>query len=107
MKIKIFQINQQRDKDNIKFMDLNYIREKVGYLTANIYDIVFSGDVNCQSLEEVYTAFNRDIRPEGFSGHSLSVSDVVQIIDSEEYEPGFYFCDSIGWQQLWIKEWSL
>lgn len=107
MKIKIFQINQQRDKNNIKFMDADYIREKVGYLTADIYDVVFSGEVDCKSLEGVYATFNRGIRPEGFSGHSLSVSDVVQIIDSKEYEPGFYFCDSIGWQQLWIKEWSL
>lgn len=107
MKIKIFQINQQRDKENIKFMNADYIREKVGYLTADIYDVAFSGEVDCKSLEEVYTAFNGDIRPKEFSGHSLSVSDVVQIIDSEEYEPGFYFCDSIGWQQLWIKEWSL
>ena len=107
MKIKIFQINQQRDKNNIKFMNADYIRKAVGALTADIYDNVFFGDVDCQSLEEVYATFNRDIRPEGFSGHSLSVSDVVQIIDSKEYEPGFYFCDSIGWAKLWIKEWSL
>lgn len=104
MKIKIFQINQQRDKNNIKFMNLNYIREKVGYLTADIYDVAFSGEVDCQSLEDVYTVFNRDIRPEGFIGHSLSVSDVVQIIDGRDCEPGFYFCDSIGWSRLWVKE---
>ena len=106
MRIKVFQINQQRDKDNVKFMNSDYIRNKVGYLTADIYDCVFSGDVDCHLLEEVYTVFNRDIRPEGFVEHSLSVSDVIQIIDSEEYEPGFYFCDSIGWTKLFVKEWQ-
>lgn len=107
MKIKILQINQQRDKEQIKFMNSEYIREKVGYLTADIYDVVFSGKVTCKSLEEVYTTFNRDTRPEGFAGHSLSVSDVVQIIDSGECEPGFYFCDSFGWTKLLVKEWEL
>lgn len=36
--------------------------------------------------------------PEDFQGHSLSVSDVVEIVNGEN--AGFYFCDSIGFQPV-------
>ena len=41
--------------------------------------------------------FNCDC-PEDFQGHSLSVSDVVEIVNGEN--AGFYFCDSIGFQRV-------
>ena len=39
-------------------------------------------------------------RPEGFQGHSLSVSDVVEVEDAASITPGFYFCDSIGFKEI-------
>ena len=53
--------------------------------------------MNCSDLEEVYTQFNLD-PPEGFSGHSMSVSDVVV-----EGKTAF-FCDSIGFRPVTFDE---
>ena len=63
------------------------------------YDRVYSGNVKCRNLEDVFTLFNSG-RPEGFRGHSLSVSDVVEVEDAASITPGFYFCDSIGFKEV-------
>lgn len=66
-------------------------------IDSGIYDCVFEGTVDCSDLEEVYTLFNVD-PPENFSGHSMSVSDVVV-----EGRTAF-FCDSIGFRQVTFDE---
>lgn len=80
MKIKIYQINSERDLRNIKFMDFEYTKQVMESpeIDATIYDRVFMGDVACKDLEEVYHLFNE----EGHRlhrGHSLSVSDIVEV----------------------------
>lgn len=56
-------------------------------------------DVKCRNLEDVFVLFQSG-RPEGFQGHSLSVSDVVEVEDAASITPGFYFCDSIGFKEI-------
>ena len=58
---------------------------------------MFAGAVEADTLEGVYQMFNCDC-PDGFRGHSLSVSDVVEIVGDKD--AGFYFCDSIGFQRV-------
>ena len=48
-----------------------------------LYKNVYYGDVEAESLEEVYSMFN-DNRPYTFHGHSLSVSDIVQVCNENE-----------------------
>jgi hypothetical protein len=38
--------------------------------------------------------------PADYRGRSLSVSDVVEIVEAENVKPGFYFCDSIGFKEV-------
>ena len=66
-------------------------------MNSGIYDKVFEGAVEADTLEGVYQMFNCDC-PDGFRGHSLSVSDVVEIVGDKD--AGFYFCDSIGFQRV-------
>lgn len=47
----------------------------------------------------MYTKFNIDI-PKSHYGHSLSVSDIVEVIDGNCVDSGFYFCDSAGYKRL-------
>ena len=49
--------------------------------------------VFCQN----YDKFNVE-KPIDFMGHSLSVSDVVEILDGEN--KGAYFCDSFGFKKI-------
>ena len=55
--------------------------------------------MKCRNLEDVFVLFQSG-RPEGFQGHSLSVSDVVEVEDAASITPGFYFCDSIGFKEI-------
>lgn len=68
-------------------------------IDSSIYDKLYDGEVECKTVEEIYTKFNID-HPEDFKGHSLSVSDVVEIYESEDAESGFYFCDRVGFEEI-------
>lgn len=55
--------------------------------------------MKCRNLEDVFVLFQSG-RSEDFQGHSLSVSDVVEVEDAASITPGFYFCDSIGFKEI-------
>lgn len=94
MKIKIYQINSERDADRVKFMGFSRLK---GDVDPGSYDEVFSGDVDCENLEDVFARFNTEGHPL-HRGHSLSVSDVVLT------EDGAYFCDTIGFKEIDFDE---
>ena len=104
MKIKIFQINRERDPDFLKFKGLTDLHFRTGSPNPNpaIYDKVFDGCVDAKTLEDVFVLFNQDQRPENFAGHSLSISDVVVVEQSNScvVPLGSYYCDTWGWPKL-------
>ena len=60
------------------------------------------------SLDWLYSVFNRrplasifdEETPEDFTGHSMSVSDIVETPDGK-----LWFCDSMGWREVqWAEE---
>lgn len=83
MKINIYQINKSRDVNRVAFDGLELLKKLHGQndVDRSIYDKVFSGEVNCKDLEDVYRMFNLE-HPWGYTGRSLSVSDVVEVVDS-------------------------
>ena len=101
MEIKIYQINSDRDADGYKFMGMDWVKKHWGEqgVDSEIYDKVYEGTISGSTLEDVFCAFNFE-RPVGFKGHSLSVSDIVEVIQSTDTESGFYFCDSVGFQKV-------
>lgn len=101
MKIKIYQVNMGRDENRTAFMGMD---EREHFLPSpsiesGIYDCVFDGEVDCNGLEDVFQLFNIN-HPEDYRGRSLSVSDVVEVIEAEDVDPGFYFCDSVGFKMV-------
>ena len=101
MDVKIYQINLDRDEDGVAFIshgNLSKYQERPD-VDASLYDKVFEGEIEAEDLEDVYKMFNMD-KPEGFAGRSLSVSDVVEVVKSDEVKSGFYYCDSIGFQNV-------
>ena len=101
MKIKIYQIDMDRDENRVKFSRLELLKMLQGSSKVNpeIYDLVYESNVDCKNLEDVFRMFNL-AHPEDFRGHSLSVSDVVEIGEGEAIAKGFYFCDSFGFQKV-------
>lgn len=97
MKVKVFQIDSDRDKNRISFANYDSALKYGGKIEPDIYNEVFSGDVECGDLEDVYKMFNLN-HPLTHRGRSLSVSDVVST------EEGCYFCDSIGFKKIDFDE---
>ena len=99
MRIRIYQINSDRDERLEKFLGMG-IREQLYLPKAvdpTIYDEVFSAEIDESDPEEIYRRFNTEGHPL-YRGHSLSVSDVVVT------ENGSFFCDDIGFQQIDFDE---
>ena len=62
------------------------------------YKQVYDGNIDAEenvigTLEKIYSVFNAS-RPKDFKGHSLSVSDVVEL-DGEKY-----YVDRLGWKKV-------
>ena len=101
MKIKIYQVNMERDENRVAFMGYDSLSKFQGSsdVDSKIYDKVFEGEVNCFTLEKLYEIFNRE-HPAGYKGRSMSVSDVVEIVDGNTGKSYFNFCDSFGFQRV-------
>ena len=101
MKVRIYQINDDRDTNMLMFRNYEFMTEtlKLDKVPSESYDKIYDGEVDCKTKEDIYTKFNID-HPEDFRGHSLSVSDVVEIYESNTVKNGFYFCDSVGFREV-------
>ena len=99
MNIKIYQISHERDKNFVKFLHYDHLDsfQETKDINASIYDEVFSGNVDCSDLEDVFRKFNTEGHPL-HRGHSLSVSDIVVT------DEGAYYCDSVGFQKVDFDE---
>lgn len=103
MRIKIYQINSDRDINKVKFSGYDSLQKLQGStdIDSGIYKNVFYGDVDGDDLEDIYAIFNMDRVPT-LQGHNLSVSDVVEVIDcdNEMFKGKCFFCDSIGYKTI-------
>lgn len=99
MKIVLYQIIPELDTKRLMYNCLENITKSCGdKVPAEIYELVFSGDVEAKSCDEVWTIFNANL-PDGYKGRSMSVSDVLEIIDSDN-QSKFFFCDSLGFKEI-------
>lgn len=100
MNIKIYQINFDRDVKHLAFMSYERTQRLQGSkdISSELYDKVYEGNVTAKDLEDVYRIFNME-HPSDFRGHSLSVSDVVQVCGNDPLR-GFHFCDSFGFVSI-------
>lgn len=101
MKIAIYQINKDRDEHGVMFINRENLGKFQGTpdIDSTIYDKVFEGEVVSKDLEQVYRLFNLN-HPANYRGRSLSVSDVVEIMDEASGKSTFHFCDSFGFAEV-------
>lgn len=102
MKYTVYQINRERDAERVKFLSYDDTMRMAGRINTEIYDKVYEGEIEKVStqekdewtMERIFKTLNTNKRPSDFKGHSLSVSDIVEL------PSGRWFCDSMGWKQL-------
>lgn len=97
MNIKIYQIDRTKDTNRVIFENYDNMLKINGGFDFSIYNCIYNSEVTASSLDDIYYQFNM-LLPEDFKGHSLSVSDIVNITDTEN--KGWYYCDSYGFKQL-------
>ena len=67
-------------------------------IREDMYDLVYSGKLNGMTLEELFYKFNLK-KPVDFTGHSMSVSDVISFSDNGEHLASFYV-DKFGFKSI-------
>ncbi|MBU5426968.1 hypothetical protein KQI41_11145 [Tissierella pigra] len=80
-----------------KFIGYEELKDKFGEPDKDNYKIAYEGKIETNDLEEIYTKFNLN-HPQGFTGHSLSISDVIELYDSTSSE--FYYVDRFGFKEI-------
>ena len=94
----IYQITERDPEHNYRFMGLDYVQKKGMTVARADYDLIYAAPLTEKdTLDGIYERFNIQ-RPADFTGHSLSVSDVVVLNDGESVKA--YYVDSIGFAEL-------
>lgn len=94
----IYQIENDTPGRNYKFMNLSFI-ERHGYqIHKEDYKMVYADRLwQGDTLDSLYEKFNI-AHPEDYTGHSLSVSDIVVLNENGTVKA--YFVDSISFREL-------
>lgn len=94
----IYQITERDPEHDYRFMGLDYVEKKGMTVARADYDLIYAAPLTDKdTLDGIFERFNIQ-RPADFTGHSLSVSDVVVINDGESVKA--YYVDSIGFAKL-------
>lgn len=90
----IYQLKDGPETRNYRYEAYESLQEAGLAVDRQNYDLVYTAPLDGKTtLEDIYRTFNID-RPADFTGHSLSVSDVVVLNRSGKDEA--HYCDSFG-----------
>ena len=103
----IYQITARDPEHDYRFMNLDFVKRHGLEVNRADYELVYTAPLaEKDTLEAIYERFNIQ-RPADFTGHSLSVSDVVVLNDGKSIKA--CYVDSIGFAELpdFFKEWKM
>lgn len=94
----IYQITARDPEHDYRFMNLDFVKRHGMEVNRADYELVYTAPLTEKdTLEAIYERFNIQC-PADFTGHSLSVSDVVVLNDGSTVKA--YYVDSIGFAEL-------
>ena len=98
----IYQLKRDDSTADIRFMNSEYLQKKGIEPQYENYELVYTGALTkdgsqIEKLEDLYRIFNVE-HPHDFSGHSLSVSDIVAL--KQAGVVSYHYVDSIGYKEL-------
>ena len=95
----IYQIRPDSPAEIYEFMEMDLIRQKGYEIRPEDFQEVYAGSlIPGTTLEDLYVQFNGPKVPENFTGHSLSVSDIVVI--HKDGEDHAYYVDRFGYEEV-------
>lgn len=98
----IYQLKRDDATADLRFMNSEYLQKKGIEPQYENYELVYTGALTkdgnqIEKLEDLYRIFNVE-HPHDFSGHSLSVSDIVAL--KQAGVVSYHYVDSIGYKEL-------
>ena len=94
---EILQIKDGSNGEHYRFWGMNYVQKKGLQINVSDYESKYQGELKPgETLDTLYERFNL-YRPEDFTGHSLSVSDVI-VLESGGDKKAFYV-DYVGFSE--------
>ena len=98
----IFQLKRDDATADLRFMNSEYLQKNGVEPQYENYELVYTGALTkdgsqIEKLEDLYRIFNVE-HPHDFSGHSLSVSDIVAL--KQAGVVSYHYVDSIGYKEL-------
>ena len=97
---RIWQLKPEADVRK-KFIGYDRLMKHFGALEPCEYAVVFDGEVETNDLEALYQKFCLS-SPQGYQGHSISMSDIVELYD--EKARSFYYVDRFGFREVDFSE---
>ncbi len=94
--VRIWQLDTQVDA-RMKFISYADMLRQFGEPCSEDYLIAYDGQLDTNDLEFIYERFSAR-QPSGFSGHPLSMSDVIELYNADGTE--FYYVDRSAFQRI-------
>ena len=95
----VYQLNDTEDTRPYHFESIESLKKEGLEILPGNYHEVYQGKLEQEeTLEDLYIRFNQDKLPEGYEGHSLSVSDIV-VLDRDGEEQAWYV-DRFGYTEV-------
>jgi hypothetical protein len=80
-----------------KFIGYDELLERFGEPDPENYKVVYDGQLETNDLDAIFEKFNLD-HPPGYQGHSLSMSDVIELYDQDGGT--FHYVDRFGFKEI-------
>jgi len=98
----IYQLKRDDATTDIRFMNSDYLKSKGIEPKYENYELIYTGALTrdgsqMEKLEDLYRIFNIE-HPQDFTGHSLSISDIVAL--KQAGVVSYHYVDSIGYKEL-------
>lgn len=89
------------------FATYDTLSKKLGgkNIDRSMYQLVYRGICNSHfsddmdRLDDLFRIFNLH-HPSDFHGHSMSMSDIVELFDCDTNTSKYYYCDMVGWKEV-------
>ena len=97
-KFGVYQLKDDEAMRDYRFESIEHLQRRELEVNKDHYDLIYVGELNDKtSLDGIYEQFNLD-RPGDFTGHSLSVSDLIVL--HKDGENTAHFVDRFGFIEI-------
>mgnify|MGYP003226662457 FL=1 len=98
----IYQLKRDDATTDIRFINSEYLKSKGIEPQYENYELIYTGALasdgsQMEKLENLYRIFNIE-HPQDFTGHSLSISDIVAL--KQAGVVSYHYVDSVGYKEL-------